>query len=66
MADKPNIIFILADDMGFGDVGCYNPDTKIPTPNMNKMAAEGIRNRCEVAAGQTWSMHANRRCLSDE
>ena len=43
MADKPNIIFIVADDMGYGDVGCYNPDTKIPTPNMNKLAAEGIR-----------------------
>jgi len=41
--EKPNIIFIMADDMGYGDVGCYNPDTKIPTPNMDRLAAEGIR-----------------------
>ena len=41
--DKPNIIFIMADDMGYGDVGCYNPDTKIPTPNMDRLAAQGIR-----------------------
>ena len=40
---SPNIVFIMADDMGYGDVGCYNPDTKIPTPNMDKLAQEGIR-----------------------
>jgi len=40
---RPNIVFILADDMGFGDVGCYNPESKIPTPNMDRLAAEGIR-----------------------
>jgi arylsulfatase A len=39
---NPNIIFILADDMGFGDLGCYNPESKIPTPNMDKLASEGI------------------------
>jgi arylsulfatase A len=42
-ADKPNIVFILADDMGYGDVGCYNPQSKIPTPNMDQLAAEGMR-----------------------
>jgi arylsulfatase A-like enzyme len=40
---NPNIVFILADDMGYGDVGCYNPESKIPTPNMDKLASQGIR-----------------------
>lgn len=43
-ADRlPNIIFIMADDMGYGDPGCYNPESKIPTPNMDRLAAEGMR-----------------------
>ena len=40
---SPNIVFVMADDMGIGDVGCYNPDSKIPTPNMDKLAGQGIR-----------------------
>jgi arylsulfatase A len=40
--DHPNIIFIMADDMGYGDLGCYGA-TKIPTPNMDRVAAEGMR-----------------------
>jgi arylsulfatase A-like enzyme len=40
---KPNIVIILADDMGYGDVGCYSPESKIETPNMDKLAARGIR-----------------------
>ena len=42
-AAKPNIIFILADDLGYGDVGCYNKDSKIPTPNLDRLAGEGMR-----------------------
>lgn len=38
---KPNIVFILCDDLGFGDVGVYG--SKIRTPNLDRMAAEGIR-----------------------
>ncbi|MHC4680656.1 MAG: sulfatase-like hydrolase/transferase, partial [Planctomycetota bacterium] len=38
----PNIVFILADDLGYGDVGCYNPASKVPTPNIDKLAGEGI------------------------
>src|SRR5258705_10849040 len=39
---KPNIIFIMADDLGYGDLGCYG-QTKIKTPNIDRLAAEGIR-----------------------
>lgn len=38
---KPNIIFIVADDMGYGDLGCYG-QTKILTPNLDLLASEGI------------------------
>ncbi len=40
---NPNIIFIMADDLGYGDIGCYNPDAKIPTPNIDKLSQEGMR-----------------------
>ncbi len=39
----PNIIFILADDMGIGDPGSFNKNSKIPTPNIDRLAKEGIR-----------------------
>jgi arylsulfatase A len=39
----PNIVFILADDMGYGDIQAYNPKSKIPTPNLNRLAQQGIR-----------------------
>lgn len=41
--ELPNIIFLMADDLGSGDLGCYNPDSKIPTPNMDRLASEGMR-----------------------
>ncbi len=40
---KPNIVYILADDLGYGDLGCYNSASKIPTPNLDRLAAEGLR-----------------------
>jgi arylsulfatase A len=43
MPDTPNIIFILADDMGYGDMACQNPDSKIPTPNLDALASGGMR-----------------------
>ncbi|MBD3287819.1 sulfatase-like hydrolase/transferase [candidate division KSB1 bacterium] len=39
---KPNIIYILADDLGYGDLGCYGQE-RIQTPNIDRLAAEGIR-----------------------
>lgn len=39
----PNIVVILVDDMGYGDAGCYNPKSKIPTPNIDRLAADGMR-----------------------
>lgn len=41
-AQRPNIIFIMADDQGFGDVGALNPESKIPTPNIDRIASEGM------------------------
>ena len=43
VVDKPNIVFILADDLGYGDVQCLNPQRgKIATPHMDQVAAEGM------------------------
>jgi arylsulfatase A len=39
----PNIIIIYADDLGYGDLSCYNPDSAYQTPRLDQMAAEGIR-----------------------
>jgi len=42
-APLPNIIYILADDLGYGDIGAFNPDGKIKTPHIDKLAREGMR-----------------------
>ena len=42
-ARNPNILVILADDLGYGDVGCYNPQSKVPTPHLDRLAREGMR-----------------------
>lgn len=39
----PNILVIYADDLGYGDVGCYNSESKVATPNLDRLAAEGMR-----------------------
>src|SRR4051812_22675191 len=40
VAEKPNIVLIYADDLGFGDVGCYGA-AKVQTPNVDRLAREG-------------------------
>ena len=41
--DRPNVILIYADDMGYGDASCYGYDALVPTPNIDRLAAEGVR-----------------------
>ena len=41
-SDTPNIVYILADDLGYGDLGCYNKSSKIPTPRLDRLAGEGM------------------------
>ena len=41
--NRPNIVYILADDLGYGDVRAFNPQGKIPTPNIDQLAGEGMR-----------------------
>lgn len=42
-SDKPNIIIVLADDQGYGDVSANNAESKIPTPHIDRLAKEGMR-----------------------
>jgi arylsulfatase A len=42
-APPPNIVILYADDLGFGDLGCYNGKSKIPTPHLDKLASQGMR-----------------------
>lgn len=49
----PNVLIILADDLGYGDPFIYNPDSKISTPNIDRLAKEGMRFTNAHAAG-TW------------
>lgn len=42
-ARRPNLVILFADDLGIGDVGAYNPDSRIPTPHMDRIAREGCR-----------------------
>ncbi len=39
---RPNIVYILADDLGYGDVRCLNPESKIATPNIDRLASQGM------------------------
>lgn len=41
--ELPNIVYIIADDLGYGDIRAYNPESKIRTPNLDSLASQGIR-----------------------
>ena len=43
IAKAPNVVLILADDLGYGDPRCYNAKSKVPTPRMDRLATEGMR-----------------------
>ncbi len=64
MTNRPNVVFMLADNLGYGDVGCYGAGEArgMPTPNMDALAAEGVRlNQFMVEAACTPSRAA---CLT--
>lgn len=42
-AKTPNVLILYADDLGYGDLQCYNAESKIPTPHLDRLAAQGIR-----------------------
>ena len=42
-AQPPNIVVIMVDDMGYGDPGCFNPESRIRTPNIDSLARDGMR-----------------------
>ena len=39
----PNVVVLYADDLGYGDLGCYNPESRIATPHIDRLASEGMR-----------------------
>ena len=55
-AGRPNVLLILADDMGFSDAGCYGGD--IRTPNLDALAANGVRFTQHYSTGRCWPSRA--------
>ena len=65
---QPNIVVILADDLGYGDVGCYNSEAKVPTPNLDRLAREGMRftdahSPATVCTPSRYSLMTGRMCF---
>ncbi|MEQ1830504.1 MAG: arylsulfatase [Pirellula sp.] len=64
----PNILVILADDLGYGDLGCYNSESKVSTPNLDRLAREGIRftdahSASTVCTPSRYSLMTGRMCF---
>mgnify|MGYP003305109656 CR=1 FL=1 len=58
-AAKPNIIFIMADDLGYGDIGCYGAKPKnLKTPQIDKLAANGLRFTSGYCSASTCTVKA--------
>lgn len=60
-ADRPNILLITCDNLGFGDLHSYNPDSEIQTPNLDRLAKEGARLTSYYTASPTCTV--SRACL---
>ena len=63
----PNVVFILADDMGYGDVSYLNPDSKIPTPNIDRIGREGsyfsdAHSPSSICTPTRYGIHTGRYC----
>ena len=41
-SEQPNVLFVMADDLGYGDLSCSNPQSAYKTPRLDRMAAEGV------------------------
>jgi arylsulfatase A len=64
---KPNIVLILADDLGYGDPQCYNKDSKAPTPSLDRLAAQSMRftdahTPCAVCTPTRYGLLTGRYC----
>lgn len=64
----PNILVILADDLGFGDVSCFNPEAKVQTPHLDRLAGQGMRftdahSAATVCTPTRYSLMTGRMCF---
>ncbi|MCH7728134.1 MAG: sulfatase-like hydrolase/transferase [Planctomycetes bacterium] len=60
-AERPNILIITADNLGYGDLRCYNPNSRILSPNLDRLAADGVRLTDFYTASPTCTV--SRACL---
>ena len=67
-AGQPHIVVILADDLGYGDLGCYNTESKVPTPHLDRLSREGMRftdahSASTVCTPSRYSLMTGRMCF---